>query len=569
VRVWITKLFLSLLCVVGTVQTTPSQQTRVYKAPILSQYDSTQALSVLRSRLDQIFTSPPYRSSRVGVMVWSISRSASIYERNSRQNLTPASTTKLFSTASYYQVSGGRAIISTDVKTDGVLESDGTLRGNLYIVGHGDALLSVNDLEELADKVYALGIRHITGNIIGDGSAFDGQTNRAVYSGDYEDVQPLPPITALTVNKGSVAIIASAGKNGRVNVQTIPASDAFNVVIATAPVRASTKHRGRSPVKHSPPKRKKKGRAGLYPNDNIERFGDAPSPPRAKRRRSKARGPRISVSSSTLPSGIQKFVVRGSPGANRTVTVYAAISRPAHATAGVFANRLRSGGIAIDGHIEERMCPTSARTLTTFARPFAEFASVVNKRSDNYLAEHVFKMVGAACGDHTTTAARAKRAVVDALDSLRVDRNGCLFNDGSGLSRRNQVCASTEVGLLRQVYHQDWGREYRSTLAVAAYDGTIRRRMSGTPAANNVTAKTGTLRNVSALAGYVTTRDGELLAFSFISNGPFVGSFKGMENLAAIALASFSYQRPIPTPLDILPSPKDTVDIMDEDYSRE
>ncbi|MBL0320940.1 MAG: D-alanyl-D-alanine carboxypeptidase [Ignavibacteria bacterium] len=142
-----------------------------------------------------------------------------MYERNSRQNLTPASTTKLFSTAAYYQLNGQNAIVSTEVKTDGVLEADGTLRGNLYLIGHGDALLSVNDLEFLADKVRALGIKRITGNIVGDGYAFDGQSNRAVYSGDYEDVQPLPPIVALSVNKGTVAVFASAGKTGRVNVQ--------------------------------------------------------------------------------------------------------------------------------------------------------------------------------------------------------------------------------------------------------------------------------------------------------------------------------------------------------------
>ena len=124
------------------------------------------------------------------------------------------------------------------------------------------------------------------------------------------------------------------------------------------------------------------------------------------------------------------------------------------------------------------------------------------------ISMNVFKMVGAACGDHTTTATRAKRAVVDALDSLSVMRNGCSFNDGSGLSRRNLASAKTEVDLLRQIYVQDWGAEFRSTLAIGAFDGTIRGRMHATPAANNVTAKSGTLRNVSALAGYVTTKDG-------------------------------------------------------------
>ena len=526
-----------VICAVAITIGAFAQQPQVYKAPIATQYDSAQAMGALRTRLDQIFTSAPYRSSRVSVMVWSIKRNSVVFEKNSSQNLTPASTTKLFSTAAYYQLFGRNAVISTEVKTDGILEPDGTLRGNLYLVGHGDALLTVNDLEELADKVIALGIRRITGNIVGDGFAFDPQTNRAVYSGDLEDVQPLPPIVALTVNKGTIAILASAGKNGQVSVQTIPASDAFQVLIRAAAPRK---------LKNSKSVKKK------------QRYGDAPPEPRRRRRRVRARAPRISASSSTLPTGIQQIVVSGTPGANRSTTVYVAMSRPALATAGVFANRLRTGGVDIDGKIESRRTPVSARYLTQYRRPFVEFASVVNKRSDNYLAEHVFKMVGAACGDHTTTAARAKRAVVDALDSLSVMRNGCSFNDGSGLSRRNLVSAKTEVELLRQIFVQDWGAEFRSTLAIGAFDGTIRGRMHDTPAANNVTAKTGTLRNVSALAGYVTTRDGELLAFSFISNGPSVRAYKGLENLAAIALASFSYKLAIPLPLDILPVPADT-----------
>ncbi|MBK9183426.1 MAG: D-alanyl-D-alanine carboxypeptidase/D-alanyl-D-alanine-endopeptidase [Ignavibacteria bacterium] len=563
------RVHIAVLCTIVITIGAMAQQPRSYRPPIPTQYDSSQALTSLRTRLDQIFTSAPYRSGRVSVMVWSIKRNTTVYERNSRQNLTPASTTKLFSTAAYYQLNGQNAIVSTEVKTDGVLEADGTLRGNLYLIGHGDALLSVNDLEFLADKVRALGIKRITGNIVGDGYAFDGQSNRAVYSGDYEDVQPLPPIVALSVNKGTVAVFASAGKTGRVNVQTIPASDAFDIIIRTPSARpqpkaqAKGKPKAKAKTKAKPSKKKKKGsRADAVIYESIERYGDAPPEPRQRRRkgRSRSRAPRISVTSSTLQNGVQQFVVSGSPGANRSATVYIAMSKPALATAGVFANRLRGGGIEIDGRIEERRTPANARFLAQFRRPFVDFASVVNKRSDNYLAEHVFKMVGAACGDHSTTAARAKRAMLEVLDSLRVDRNNCSFNDGSGLSRRNLVCAATEVGLLRQIHKQEWGQEYRSTLAVGAYDGTIRRRMHGSPAANNVTAKTGTLRNVSALAGYVTTRDGELLAFSFISNGPSVGSFKGMENLAAMALASFSYKQPVPIPQDILPTPADTVD---------
>ncbi|MEY2720148.1 MAG: hypothetical protein RLZZ273_1514, partial [Bacteroidota bacterium] len=94
--------------------------------------------------------------------------------------------------------------------------------------------------------------------------------------------------------------------------------------------------------------------------------------------------------------------------------------------------------------------------------------------------------------------------------------------------------------LLKSIAMQPWAQEFKSTLAIAGSDGTIRKRLTGTYAAHNVHAKTGTLRNVSALAGYVVTRDGEPLAFSFISNGNSVSSYKYTEDMAALILASFS-----------------------------
>lgn len=502
------------------------------RKPIPSQLDSTESVKALRTRLDQIFTSAPYRSSKVSASVWSISGSKSLYNLNGSRGLTPASTTKLFSTAAYFQAVGKDASIITDIRTDGIVSANGVLKGNLYVVGHGDALLSVRDVEELADKIYATGIRKIEGDIVGDGSFFDNQTNRAVYSGDHEDVQALPPITALTVNKGQIAVLVSTSAAGRTTVQAIPSSDAVELVTALSVAP-------RKPIRKSKTSRK-----------GVVRRGDAPV---LRRRQARRRRASASISSTTLPTGIQRITIHGRVSPNRTVTLYTSMSRPALATAGVLANRLRSGGITITGAISERQAPASANSVTFYERPFVEFASVVNKRSDNYLAEHVFKMVGAICGDHTNTAARARKAISESLDSMHVPRSECNFNDGSGLSRRNTASAEAEVGLLKSAYSQDWGTQFKSTLAIAAYDGTIRNRMNHTPAANNVAAKTGTLRNVSALAGYVVTLDGELLAFSFISNGPYVGSYKGAENLAAIALASFSYNKPLSTSVDVIP----------------
>jgi PBP4 family serine-type D-alanyl-D-alanine carboxypeptidase len=88
--------------------------------------------------------------------------------------------------------------------------------------------------------------------------------------------------------------------------------------------------------------------------------------------------------------------------------------------------------------------------------------------------------------------------------------------DGSGLSRLNRLSANAIARLLQILYSN---RYLYDALPIAGVDGTLRSRMQGTAAQGNLRAKTGTLTGVSALSGYVTTRDGVVLVFSMIFNG--------------------------------------------------
>ena len=491
-----------------SVQRTPP----ALRLPVPSAGDSARNLAALRAALDRCFTDRGYTPGGVSAKVVSLRTGATLYERGATTPLTPASTTKLFTTVAAFELMGNGASVHTTVKTDGLIDRDGNLDGNVYLIGTGDAILNVNDLEDLADQLTRMGIKRIRGNIYGDGSLFADSPERPIYSGDFEVVQGMPPVLALTVNQSTVAVIVTGLPNGRVIAQTIPSGDAFSIV--TQPSR----RRGR-----------------------------------------------VRVGTATLPNGHQQFVVSGNPGVNRTTTQYVTMTRPAIAAAGVFASRIRAGGITIDGTVAERSAPASSRILTVFRRPLSSFAYNINKRSDNHLAEHLFKMVGSVCGEQRQPAQRAKRAMLEVLDTLKVGRGGSVFNDGSGLSRRNKTSAATEVSMLVAASKRPWFPAFRSTLAIAGVDGTVRRRMAGTRAQGNVAAKTGSLRNVSALAGYVTSADGEPLVFSFISNGPGGSGYKVSENIACIALADFSYARPAggvtPVPLTLTdPSLKDAED---------
>ena len=148
-----------------------------------------------------------------------------------------------------------------------------------------------------------------------------------------------------------------------------------------------------------------------------------------------------------------------------------------------------------------------------------------------------------------TTGPAGPRAAGPALDALRerlaswgIAGGDHQIVDGSGLSRRNTVTARSLVTVLDRFYDPGWTSPWMQALPVAGRDGTLETRLLGTPAENNLTAKTGSMSNIRSLAGYVRTGDGEALAFAVIVNN-FEGSGRDAEaaiDRIAATLAGFS-----------------------------
>jgi D-alanyl-D-alanine carboxypeptidase len=226
-------LIVSLIFVLTLASAQDSSRVAVPRPSIPSQLDSARSLERLRTRLDAMFSSKAYRRSDVTAKVISISRGVTLYEREPHKPLTPASVTKLFTTNAGFYALGAEGLMKTEVRSTGRIGPDGTLKGDLYIVGSGDATLDVNDIETMADNLFAMGLRRLNGAVYADPSFFDAETNRADYSGDGEDVVRLPAVTALTHSLGEIKVVVSATAKGYVNVQTIPASDAFILRAAT------------------------------------------------------------------------------------------------------------------------------------------------------------------------------------------------------------------------------------------------------------------------------------------------------------------------------------------------
>jgi LysM repeat protein len=265
------------------------------------------------------------------------------------------------------------------------------------------------------------------------------------------------------------------------------------------------------------------------------------------------------------PTGlaIEGRIARGHPGVSRTVTV----TDPANYAAAAFRNVLEEAGVVVHGGVTTvRIADASPvtgrrqaqgdgagpppRVIGTHLSPtLGEVATVTNHVSQNLFAEALFKTVGRVVIGEGTFAAGA-RAVLYFMECEKpVDFSGLHIVDGSGLSPENRVTARVTIHLLDLMTRTEVADVFRESLPMAASPRggahSLRNRMGGTPAANNLRAKTGTISNVSSLSGYVEAANGELLAFSIYVNGvPSTWTAKRMEDAVGVRLARFTRPEP-------------------------
>jgi D-alanyl-D-alanine carboxypeptidase/D-alanyl-D-alanine-endopeptidase (penicillin-binding protein 4) len=144
------------------------------------------------------------------------------------------------------------------------------------------------------------------------------------------------------------------------------------------------------------------------------------------------------------------------------------------------------------------------------------------KPSQNLYTELILRTLGklsppTAPLDQTSEDAGLE-AVKSFLKTTGIRPESLVLGDGSGLSRNDMVTAEASVQLLTFMSRHRYAEVFRQALPIAGVDGTLRNRMKGTAAENNVRAKTGSLSSAASLSGYVTTAAGEKLAFSIMVN---------------------------------------------------
>jgi D-alanyl-D-alanine carboxypeptidase/D-alanyl-D-alanine-endopeptidase (penicillin-binding protein 4) len=209
---------------------------------------------------------------------------------------------------------------------------------------------------------------------------------------------------------------------------------------------------------------------------------------------------------------------------------------PAKFTADAFEKALEHEGVEVTGAARAGLTPEGMTPLSELpSPPVSAIIRLMNQPSDNYIAEMLIKGLGAQFGAAGSTTAGGT-VIKQAIAPFGIDPT---VVDGSGLSRQDRTSPRQIVQLLKSMDESESGVAFDESLPVVGRNGTMYNRMRGTAAQDRCHAKTGTLHDVSALAGFCNTTGGERVAFALLMNRVNPSAARALQDRMTVALARY------------------------------
>ncbi len=442
------------------------------------------ALAKLRGELDYLLSDPSFAIAHWGVVIKSLKTGEFLYLRNEHKGFMPASNMKLFTTAAALLKCGPEYQFTTRLFYRGTLSSAGVLNGDLIIKGVGDPTLSgryadgnpTKVFESWADSLATKNITQINGSIIGDDNYFVDEGMGAGWSWDYESDYYAAQVSALSFNDNCMDIFFTPG-DSLDKLSTFRLQPDCQYVSVVNQVITADRANG-TDIRYN-----------------------------------RTRGGNKVVCSGTIFLG------------EKEKHDWFSVENPTLYAANIFKQVLKSKNIAVAGEAADlddlgnyQYSDDSVHVLASYPSPqLREIVTTINKVSQNLYAELLLRVVGKEFGGEGS-ASKGAEVEENLFALMGIDPAQIDIADGSGLSRLNLVTPMSIVKLLSYMRQQPAGKVFHESLPIAGVDGTIKSRMAGTAAQGNVRAKTGYVDKARALSGYVTTLDGEELAFSMIVN---------------------------------------------------
>ncbi|WP_206997453.1 D-alanyl-D-alanine carboxypeptidase/D-alanyl-D-alanine endopeptidase [Trinickia mobilis] len=401
----------------------------------------------------------------VSVVVEKIGERSPILAVNAGKPMMPASTMKLVTTFAGLSILGPDYRWRTNAYADSTVDEHGVLHGNLYIQGTGDPKLVPEELIDLVDKIHKAGITGIDGALVLDKRFFDPSTR---------DLPPFDDDTTAPYNVGpdpllyafkSLTFTLTPSADGTVAIDVLPALSQLQV-------------------------------------DNELHA---------------TRGACVGAETAVTPTV--------TPQANGTVAALFSGDYPARCGmrsinlavldhsqffAGGFLALWQQTGGTFNGTTREGPVPATARLVAIHQGPvLSDIVRDINKFSNNVMARNLFLTIGAVKEKPPATPEKSANTIRSFLNANGLPMPELTLENGSGLSRDEHISALSLADLLQHANASPVAQVFVESLPVAGVDGTMRNRLKTAPVLGNAHIKTGTLRDVRAIAGYVAGADGQ------------------------------------------------------------
>ena len=451
---------------------------------------STTAAAQLPARVSEMLRASNMPETALGVAVVRLSDNELVWAQYPNQSMQPASTIKVLTAIVGLDKLGPAyrsrtALLTTAPVVDGVLQGDLTLRGE------GNTDVAWEDFQRMLQSLRHKGVREIAGNLIVDRTFFS-PTRLDVGLPPFDEspefrYNVIPDALLINMNLAQFDIDSTAG---HFQIRLMPPLDGVKVISSMSLVERP-----------------------------CEKWED---------------GWKIPTVVNAGPDDLRIYLEGEFPNNCTTTTNLNVVDRVEY-TARLFRQLWRDLGGTFKGAVVELQSPSleagkavaltsPARVLAEHrARPLAEVSRNINKVSDNTITRMIYLTLGTdvvsksnaengAKPSSAPTLFRAENEIREWLRQRGIDTAGLVLDNGSGLSRSERISPRQLAGVLQAGYRSKWAPEFMSSLPIVAVDGSMRSRLKDSPAAEMARIKTGGLRNVVSVAGYVTNAAGEVHA---------------------------------------------------------
>ncbi len=403
----------------------------------------------------------------------------------------PASVMKLVTTAAALDLLGPGYRWITRLHTNGEI-ANGTLNGDLFIEGGGDPRFAHEDLARLLRRLRWMGVREIHGDLVLDRRLFELLAeDPAIFDGAPERAYNALPDALLLDAKALSVIIIPDAQSARARISAEPPMRDFIID---------------PPAQNSQP---------------CSRWRDQLKP--------------VLTASSLRFEG--SFPVSCG---ERLLTLHLHNLSTVQYVDAVFRQLWSELGGTFAGSTREGSVPADARELLAWeSMTLAEIIRDINKHSNNVMARQLLLSLTMKRGDIPASSAAGAVQVLDWMKHSGIDTRAVVIDNGSGLSRSERISAVALSSVLQFQWRSALMPEFIASMPLVGIDGTMKRRLQETTVKGQAHIKTGTLVDVSSIAGYLTAKSGRRIIVACMINHPNAGDTRD----AMDALLQWIYER--------------------------